>query len=90
MKPKRQTEVKYFDNTNQFLTGIPKLGLGTNGRANMVTKKARIAETAEVKLARIQKKRAELKLEMEGLLTENNDVFEAQMKQFTNNSAQSN
>ena len=54
----------YFDNTNQFLTGIPKLGLNTKGRANMVTKKPMQIETAEQKLAKIQQKRAELKEEM--------------------------
>ena len=41
---KKKEEV-YFDNTNQFLTGLPKLGLKTNGKANMVSKKKRSAPT---------------------------------------------
>ena len=90
LRQKRQKEVKYFDNTNQFLTGIPKLGLETKGRANMVTKKPRVVETPEMKLAKIQKRRAELKKEMQSLIAENNEVFDAQMKQFQNPSSQNN
>ena len=68
---KREKPEKFFDNTNQLLTGLPKLGINTHGKANMVSKKPRLEETPEQKYYKLQKKREEMKAEMQRLVEEN-------------------
>ena len=53
-----------------MLTGLPKLGLYTHGKANMVSKKPRVEETPEQKYHRMERKREELKAEMQKLVEE--------------------
>ena len=54
-----------------MLTGLPKLGMNTHGKANMVSKKPRVEETPEQKYYRLEKKREEMKAEMQRLVEEN-------------------
>ena len=53
-----------------MLTGLPKLGMNTHGKANMVSKKPRVEETPEQKYLRMERKREELKAEMQKLVEE--------------------
>lgn len=69
-KRKEKAAEKYFDNRLQILTGAPKLGLYTNGRANMVNKKPKkikAAETDANRLERYKAERKELKRKMKEL-----------------------